>query len=88
MWPPTGLIPWFSKTKDNTYATLLHHPFLFGEIQRSALEVATVSWCRYGTTPMGSQESLLRLPGRGVARRAGLVDSTRIVYPGSGRKDA
>ena len=28
-WPPTGLIPWFSKTKGNTYATLLHHPFLF-----------------------------------------------------------
>ena len=33
-WPPTGLIPWFSKTEGNTYATLLHHPFLFGEIQR------------------------------------------------------
>ena len=29
MWPPTGLIPWFSKTEGNTYATLLHHPFLF-----------------------------------------------------------
>ena len=27
--PPTGLIPWFSKTERNTYATLLHHPFLF-----------------------------------------------------------
>ena len=26
---PTGLIPWFSKTEGNTYATLLHHPFLF-----------------------------------------------------------
>ena len=38
--PPTGLIPWFSKTEGNTYATLLHHPFLFGEIQRSAQEVA------------------------------------------------
>jgi len=23
------LIPWFSKTEGNTYATLLHHPFLF-----------------------------------------------------------
>src|SRR3990170_376918 len=23
------MIPWFSKTKGNTYATLLHHPFLF-----------------------------------------------------------
>ena len=31
MWPPTGLIPWFSKTEGNTYATLLHHPFLFKE---------------------------------------------------------
>ena len=30
-WPPTGLIPWFSKTEGNTYATLLHHPFLFNE---------------------------------------------------------
>ena len=29
VWPPTGLIPWFSKTEGNTYATLLHHPFLF-----------------------------------------------------------
>ena len=44
--------------------------------------------CRCGTTPMGSQESLLRLPGHRVARRAGLVDSTRIVYPGSGHEDA
>ena len=40
--PPTGLIPWFSKTEGNTYATLLHHPLLFGEIQRSAQEVAHV----------------------------------------------
>ena len=36
MWPPTGLIPWFSKTEGNTYATLLHHPFLFGEILASS----------------------------------------------------
>jgi len=33
-WSPTGLIPWFSKTEGNTYATVLHHPLLFGEIQR------------------------------------------------------
>ena len=32
-WAPTGLIPWFLKTEGNTYATLLHHPFLFGENQ-------------------------------------------------------
>ena len=30
----------FSKTEGNTYATLLHHPFLFGENQRGAQEVA------------------------------------------------
>ena len=28
-WSPIGLIPWFSKTEGNTYATLMHHPFLF-----------------------------------------------------------
>ena len=40
-WSPTGLIPCFSKTEGNTYATLLHHPLLFGEIQGSAQEVAS-----------------------------------------------
>ena len=29
MWPPTRLIPWFSKIEGNTSTTLLHHPFLF-----------------------------------------------------------
>ena len=42
MLPPTGLIPWFSKTEGNTYATLLHHPLLFGENQRNAQEVAVL----------------------------------------------
>ena len=28
-WSPTGLIPWFSKTKGYTCTALLHHPFLF-----------------------------------------------------------
>ena len=41
-WSPTGLIPWFSKTEGNTYATLLHHPFLFGENQHGAQEVAFI----------------------------------------------
>ena len=41
-----------------------------------------------GTTPMGSQESLLRLAGCGVVRRADQTDSTQFVYPGSGREDA
>ena len=34
------MTPWFSKTEGNIYATFLHHPFLFREIQRSAQEVA------------------------------------------------
>ena len=42
-WSPTGLIPWLSKTEGNTYATLMHHTLLFGEIQRSAQEVAAMS---------------------------------------------
>ena len=37
---PTGLIPWFSKTEVNTYATLLHHPFLFKGKPTHAQEVA------------------------------------------------
>ena len=46
-WSPAGLIPWFSKTEGNTYATLLHHPFLFGENQRSAQEVAVMPIFHY-----------------------------------------
>ena len=38
--PPTGLIPWFSKTEGNTCATLLHHPFLFKGKPMLAQEVA------------------------------------------------
>ena len=43
--PPTGLIPWFSKTKGNTYATLLHHPFLFKGKSTHAQEVAGSTAC-------------------------------------------
>ena len=34
------IIPWFSKTEGNTYATLLHHPFLFKGKPTHAQEVA------------------------------------------------
>ena len=37
---PTRLIPWFSNTEGNTYATLLHHPFLFKVKPTQAQEVA------------------------------------------------
>ena len=39
MLSPTRLIPWFSKTEGNTYATLLHHPFLFKGKPTHAQEV-------------------------------------------------
>ena len=39
-WSPTGLIPWFSKTEGNTYAALLHHPFLFKGKPTHTQEVA------------------------------------------------
>ena len=39
---PTGLIPWFSKTEGNTYATLLHRPFLFKGKPTHAQEVAII----------------------------------------------
>ena len=34
------IIPWFSKTEGNTYATLLHHPFLFKGKPTHAQEAA------------------------------------------------
>src|SRR6187399_767327 len=49
-WSPTGLIPWFSKTEGNTYATVLHLPFLFEGIQHKLK--------RY------QEEFLAPLPGR------------------------
>jgi len=34
--PPTGLIPWFSKTKGNTYATIVASPFpLQGKLMKA-----------------------------------------------------
>ena len=41
--------PLVLKNRGNTYATLLHHPLLFGEIQHSAQEVAVydIAPCMY-----------------------------------------
>ena len=38
--PPTGLIPWFSKTKGNTYATIAASPFPLQEKPTQAQDVA------------------------------------------------
>ena len=38
--PPTGLIPWFSKTKGNTYATIAATPFPLQGIPAQAQDVA------------------------------------------------
>ena len=49
---PTGLIPWFSKTKGNTYATLLYHPFLFkGKSTQCSRGIKKDFWrrCRGGS---------------------------------------
>ena len=47
MWSPTGLIPWFSKTEGNTYAALLHHPFLFkGKPTQCSRGSKKDFWCR------------------------------------------
>ena len=43
---PTGLIPWFL-TEGNTYATLLHHPFLFkGKPTQCSRGSKKDFWCR------------------------------------------
>ena len=62
---PTGLIPWFSKTEGNTYATLLHHPFLFKGKPTQAQEVARrISGAVAGEIFVKSSESALyRLEG-------------------------
>ena len=58
------------------------------QLKNAQLGRLLVSYCQCGTTPMGSQESLLRLAGHGVVRRADQTDSTQFVYLGSGREDA
>ena len=75
MWPPTGLIPWFSKTEGNTYATLLHHPLLFREIQRSAQEVARrISGAVAGESAQKSSQDLT--PNKAIFGT--VVESTQV----------
>ena len=61
---------------------------LLGKIREAQKDDKEIAEMSVGTTPMGSQESLLWLAGRGVVRRADLTGSTQFVYPGSGREDA
>ena len=77
-WPSSSWEPWRRRTARLATRPDSHNCAPYLARQR----------CRWETTPMGSQESLLRLPGLGVVRRAGLTVNTRIVYPGSGREDA
>ena len=61
-WSPTGLIPWFSKTEGNTYATLLHHPFLFkGKPMQFSRGSKKDFWrrCRGGLRQVKSRFALL-----------------------------
>ena len=43
MWSPTGLIPWFSKTKGNTYATIAASPFPLQGKPTQAQDVAVIN---------------------------------------------
>ena len=45
MWPPTGLIPWFSKTEGNTYATIAASPFPLQGKPTQAQDVAQGMYC-------------------------------------------
>ena len=40
--PPTGLIPWFSKTEGNTYATIAASPFPLQGKPTQAQDVAPI----------------------------------------------
>ena len=42
--PPTGLIPWFSKTEGNTYATIVASPFPLQGKPTQAQDVADIDW--------------------------------------------
>ena len=57
MWPTSGLIPWFSKTEGNTYATLLHHPFLFkGKPKQCSRGSKKDFWCHFRGGLRSSQD--------------------------------
>ena len=52
--PPTGLIPWFSKTEGNTYATIVASPFHLQGKPTQAQDVATGDQ-RHGEEDRGDQ---------------------------------
>ena len=80
---PSSLVVFFLGT-----TAAMKPPLRSDQISTTARPLPGAPKMSVETTPMGSQESLLWLLGRGVVRRAGLTVSTRIVYPGSGREDA
>ena len=83
-WSPTGLIPWFSKTEGNTYATLLHHPFLFKGKPTHAQEVAMMSPDSAKWLVVGSQILTwlgANLPGNGARNPSCYLLSIALVFP-------
>ena len=83
-WPPTGLIPWFSKTEGNTYATLMNHPFLFGENQPSAKRGSKKDFwrrCRGGLRKVKSRFGLPTTSDFWRRCRGGLRKSQHTKYP-------
>ena len=53
--PPTGLIPWFSKTEGNTYATIAASPFPLQGKPTQAQDVATGCPLDGGSSTTGGQ---------------------------------
>ena len=82
--PPTGLIPWFSKTEGNTYATLLHHHFLFkGKTNACSRGSKKDFWhrCRGGCTK-SSQDLISRQQAiSGAVTRETTHKSRHTKYP-------
>src|SRR5512133_2179367 len=51
--PPTGLIPWFSKTEGNTYATIVASPFPLQGKPTQAHKPLSSTTIRHNTLPLG-----------------------------------
>ena len=51
----------------------------------SSIEVGPAVVCQWETTPMGSLESLLRLRGTGIVRRAGLAVDKEVTQVQAGK---
>src|SRR3954464_8154630 len=78
------MIPWFSRTEGNTYATLLHHPFLFkGKPTQCSRGSKKDFWrrCRGGLRKFKSRIDLPSTSHFWRRCRGGLRKSQHTKYP-------